>query len=285
MLARFQIGDMLSPMMSFDFPERTRRPARWLLALSLLIVIAGVAWGLKDGPLGLAHATGYAVCHQITVRTYVFGDLAMPLCARCSGQYLGAMAGFFMALVWGKLRGAGLPGRGILLTLVLFLAVWAFDGVNSYLYLILGHPFLYTPHNILRLITGMLQGVAISMLFLPFFNQVFWRRPHPRPILGGWRELGALLLLTAALTLAVHSRWTPLFYPLAFLSAAGVFLLLSLVGMLMVVLLFGAENSADSPRDFMAFFIPGMAFALLLIAGIDALRAWAESRWGFNING
>ena len=272
---------MLSAMT--DTRPKRIHPGRWLLLLSALIALGGAAWGMKEGPLALADSVGYAVCHQITVRTYVFGDLVMPLCARCSGQYLGAMAGFFMAFVWGRLRASGLPSRGIMFTLAVFLAVWAFDGVNSYIYLITGHAFIYMPHNILRLITGMLQGVAVSMFFLPFFNQVFWREPDPRPVLTGWRDLGLVLLLAALLTLAVNSRWTPLFYPLAFLSVAGVFLLLSLVGMLVVAMLFRAENSAESPRDFLLYFVPGLAFATIFILGMDALRAWAETSLGFSM--
>lgn len=276
-------GGMLSGM-TYSGPKRPQ-PARWLLALALLIVMAGVAWGLKNGPLGLAHSVGYAVCHQITVRTYVFGDLVMPLCARCSGQYLGALAGFLMAWRWGKLRASQLPSRGITLLLVLFLAIWAFDGFNSYFFLVTQHPLFYTPHNILRLITGMLQGIAISMLFLPFFNLVFWQHPGPAPVLEGLWDLGQLLALGALLVVAVNSQWTPLFYPLALLSALGAFLLLSLVGMLMVVMLLRAENTASSPRDFLIFFIPGMAIATLLIVGIDAFRAWAEGHWGFSLPG
>jgi len=260
-------------------------PARWLLILAAIIVVGGIAWGLKTGPLGLAHSVGYAVCHQITVRSYIFGDLVMPLCARCSGQYLGAMSGFFMALIWRRLRASGLPSRGVIILLVIFLVIWAFDGINSYVYLIAGSPFLYTPHNLLRLITGMLQGVAISMLFLPFFNQVFWREPDPQPVLANWREFGRILLLAALFTLAVNSRWLPLFYPLALLAVAGVFLLLSLVGMLIVVMALHAENTAESFQDFVRFFVPGMAFATLLIIGIDALRAWAEGAFGFFISG
>jgi len=188
-----------------------------------------------------------------------------------------------MALVWGRPRASGPPSRGIMVTLVLFLAVWAFDGINSYIYLLTREPFLYQPHNILRLITGMLQGIAISMFFLPFFNQVFWRRPDPRPVLAGWKDLAIILLLTGVLTLAVNSQWGPLFYPLAALSVAGVFLLLSLVGTLVFVMLFRAENTGETGQDFVRFFIPGMAFAVLLIAGIDALRAWAQSSLGFSL--
>ncbi len=253
---------------------------RWLFIGSGLVVVLGMWFGLRHGLLASADSIGYAVCHQITVRTYVFGELTMPLCARCSGQYLGVLAGFFMALVGGRIRASALPSRGLLGLLLLFLALWAFDGINSYIYLITGAPFLYKPTNLLRLITGLGQGIAVSMLFLPFFNQVFWRQPDPRPVLRGWRDLGSVILLTVLLALAVHSRWPPLFYPLALLSSFGVILLLSLVGMLLVVLAFGVENQADGAKDFALFFVPGLAFALLLIFSVNIFRSWMEARWG-----
>ncbi|HEY81255.1 MAG TPA: DUF2085 domain-containing protein [Caldilineae bacterium] len=251
-------------------------PPRWLLLLSGVVIAAGLALGWSRGALGVMDGVGYAVCHQITVRTYVFGDRVMPLCARCTGQYLGAMAGFFMALAWNRGRASGLPSRGMTLTLVLFLAVWGLDGVNSFIFLLTQQPFLYTPHNLLRLIAGMLQGVAVSMLFLPFFNQVFWRQPDPRPALRGWRDMAAMLLLAALLTLAVNSRWPALFYPLAALSSLGAFLLLSLAGALITVMALRAENAAETWGDFLRFLLPGMAFAVLLILAIDGLRAWGE---------
>ena len=252
------------------------RPRGWLLALSALIVLAGIGWSLKDGPLAMTHAVGYAVCHQMRVRTYVFGERVLPLCARCSGQYLGAMTGFLLAFWRGRLRASGLPSRGLVIVLVAFLAIWGLDGINSYVFLATQQPFLYMPHNALRLATGLLQGIAVSSFFIIFFNQVFWRQPDPRPLLTGWQDLGLLLLVATGLGLAVHSRWQPLFYPLALISAGGVFVMLSLVGLLTVVLLLKAENSGESWWDFVRVFIPGMALALLLIAGIDALRAWGE---------
>jgi len=252
---------------------QTKRIHPWLLLLSAFILVGGIAWGLKDGPLALADAVGYAICHQITVRTYVFGDLVMPLCARCSGQYLGVVAGLVVALLRGKLRASNLPPRKIILAFVIFLVVWAFDGINSYVYLVTQQIFIYMPRNVLRLTTGLLQGIAVSMLFIPLFNQIFWREPDPSPILTGWRDLGYVLGGAALLGMAVHSRWLPLFYPLAFLSTAGAFLLLSLVGMVLVVQVLGSDNMAESWRDFFLFLLFGMAFAILLIAGMDALRA------------
>ncbi|MEZ4766845.1 MAG: DUF2085 domain-containing protein [Caldilineales bacterium] len=80
------------------------------------------------------------------------------LCARCSGQYLGALFGLVLLLVLGRGRAGALPPTGIVLLLLGFLAVWAFDGLNSYLTFFPGLPHLYEPRNILRVTTGAMQG-------------------------------------------------------------------------------------------------------------------------------
>lgn len=262
--------------------KRTRNKRRSLLGLAALPILLLALWlgGREEGLMGVAHYVGYAVCHQITVRTYVFGDLVMPLCARCSGQYLGVLVGFFLAWRWGRIRAMGLPPRWLIVVLVGFLAIWAFDGLNSYLYLILRRPFLYQPHNILRISTGILQGLAVSFLFLPFFNQAFWAEPDFRPVIQSGRELAQALGLGAVVVLAVVSGWPPLFYPLAFLSIASTVLMLSLVGTLFVLLVLKEENSNRTFGDFLSLFLPGMAFAALLLLAIDLFRAYAESNLG-----
>lgn len=261
---------------------RRRSKKRLWLGLAALPILLLVLWlgGREEGLMGVAHYVGYAVCHQITVRTYVFGDLVMPLCARCSGQYLGALIGFFLAWRWGRIRAMGLPPRGLIVVLVGFLAIWAFDGFNSYLYLILGRPFLYQPQNIFRISTGILQGLAVSFLFLPFFNQAFWAAPEPARVLQNGRELVLALGLGVLVVLAVVSGWPPLFYPLAFLSVATTVLMLSLVGALFVLLILKEENSNRTIGDFFSLFLPGMAFAALLLLAIDLFRAFAESNLG-----
>jgi len=262
--------------------ERTRNRKRLWLGLAALPILLLALWlgGREDGPMGVAHYVGYAVCHQITIRTYVFGDLVMPLCARCSGQYLGVLIGFFLAWRWGRIRAAGLPPRWLIAVLIGFLAIWAFDGFNSYLYLILGHPLLYQPQNILRISTGILQGLAVSFLFLPFFNLAFWAEPDPRPVLQNGGELAQALGLGALVVLAVASGWPIFFYPVAILSVAATVLMLSLVGALFVLLALREENTNRTVGDFLSLLLPGMAFAALLLLGIDLFRAFAENNLG-----
>jgi uncharacterized membrane protein len=262
--------------------ERTKNRKRLWFGIAAIPILILVLWlgGREEGALGVADHIGYAVCHQITVRTYVFGDLVMPLCARCSGQYLGVLIGFFLAWRWGRIRASGFPPPGLIAVLIGFLAIWAFDGFNSYLALILGRPFLYPPQNIFRISTGILQGLALSFLFLPFFNGVFWADPKPDRVLqNGW-ELAQALGLGALAVWAVVSGWMVLFYPLAFLSVAGTVLMLSMVGALFVMLLLKEENSNRTVGDFFSLLLPGMAFAALLLLGIDLFRSFAESSLG-----
>lgn len=259
---------------------RPRSTPATLAFIALPFILLLLLLGGRDGFLGLTHHVGYAVCHQIPVRTYVFGDLVMPLCARCSGQYLGVLVGVFLTWRWGRLRVAELPPWPLLLALLVFLGLWAFDGANSYMALMLNRPFLYPPHNVLRLSTGLLQGLALWFLFLPFVNQVVWVDPQPQPVLAHGRELILGLALLGILGVAVHSRWLPLFYSLAFLSVLGVMLLLTMAGALLALLLLRQQNSVASFRALLPHLILGLAFACILILGINLLHGYIDLHFG-----
>ncbi len=259
--------------------SKSSRRALLLLALPVLGFVLYMAG--QEGVYGLTHEIGYAVCHQITVRSYIFDDLVLPLCARCTGQYLGIVAGMFLAGLWGRLRSASLPPPWLVAVLLGFLLIWAFDGFNSYVYLIIRRPLFYEPNNILRISTGLLQGLAICFLFLPYFNQVFWAYPDPTPILRGGRDLLMALIVGAVIVVAVNTTWPPLFYPLAILSTGGAFFLLSMVGTMFALLILRQENSNRTARDFATFFVPGMALAVLLLLSVNLLRSYAQLNLGF----
>jgi uncharacterized membrane protein len=54
---------------------------------------------------GLAYIAGSRVCHQRPERTLTVAGAPMPVCARCTGLYAGAVAGLVLALVRGRGRG------------------------------------------------------------------------------------------------------------------------------------------------------------------------------------
>ena len=135
---------------SWQYPDPSPPDSRrdWLLLGLAVIAIIGITLLAPGGLLDKADKVGYAVCHRITVRSFLIGERQMPLCARCTGQYLGAVAGLLYLLIRGRVRASELPAAPVLGVLVLFLGLWAFDGVNSYLTLFPGMPHLYEPHNI-----------------------------------------------------------------------------------------------------------------------------------------
>ena len=173
----------------------------------------------------------------------------LPLCARCSGQYLGALGGMLLLIAMGRGRSGRLPPTGIVVVLLGFLALWAFDGFNSYLTLIPGAPHLYEPQNILRVTTGAMQGVALIALVLPFFNSSFWAKTTDRPTIERWRELALMLVLVAAIAAAVSSEINALLYPLALLSVGGTLMMLTIVNTMLTTLLLRREAQARSWRD------------------------------------
>lgn len=259
-------------MMPAADPAPPRR-RDWLLAGVALLIIVTVVLGAPGGLLDKADQVGYAVCHQIEVRSFFIGDRAMPLCARCTGQYLGAFFGLLVFLAVRRGRASLFPPTTILIILVLFLFIWAFDGVNSYLTLFPGAPHLYEPRNILRVSTGMLQGIAVIALVLPMFNLTAWANPEPVPTIRNLRELAALMVMGAVLVLAVQSDWEALLLPLAVASALGVVVLLTLVMTVIALIVMQRSATATHASQLVVPLLWGLAGSLILIALIDAGRA------------
>lgn len=269
------------PQLDLPTPSQAPRPwLDWLLLAGGLGVIVAIWFITPGGLLDKADHVGYAVCHQLPIRTPFFGGRQLPLCARCSGQFLGALAGLALLIALGRGKAAQLPPRPVIVVLLGFLAAWALDGFNSYLTFFPGVPHLYEPHNILRTTTGAMQGVALISLVLPFFNVTLWARPDQRPTIGSLREVLWLLGLIALIVAAVGSEWAPLLYPLALLSVAGTLMMLTLVTTMLLTLALRRDGRAQSWRDALPLLIAGLALALLIVLGINLLRAWLTAELG-----
>jgi uncharacterized membrane protein len=113
----------------------------WKVLIIVVFALTLTAWLLNTPPglLGKADAIGYAVCHRIDLRSFHLGERQTPLCARCSGMYLGAMLGLIFQGFVGRRR-TGTPPWKIIIPTSLLAIAFIIDGSNSFLSLFPGAP-------------------------------------------------------------------------------------------------------------------------------------------------
>ncbi|HEX7568576.1 MAG TPA: DUF2085 domain-containing protein [Anaerolineaceae bacterium] len=256
---------------------------RWLLpsvtGMLLLLWLAETPPGL----LGKADAIGYAVCHRIASHSFFLDGRQFPLCARCTGMYLGALLG----LVYSFQKGhrAGFPPRRILVVLGVFVLGFGVDGVNSYLNLLSDIPFLYSSTNWLRLLTGTMFGLGVGIYLASAFKQAAWKEYENRPALANLRQLGILVVLGGVIDLAVLSGNPLLLYPLALLAApTAVLMILTLAYTMLWVVVFKLDNTFVSWRTLWFSLVSGFSTALMQVIVIDVIRMAVTGTWaGFSL--
>ena len=252
---------------------------------------------------------GYAVCHQIPSHSLIVCEHHLPLCARCTGTFAGALIGFLgQAVVLRRRRATEFPSPFIIAILFLFTVLWAADGLNSYMADIVRGPHLYEPLHELRVTTGALNGLMMSALVYPAFNVTLWRHTVPERAICGLRDLGVLLLLAfgmVGLVLAVAEPQSPvklsvdvarqaapsfllnagslalglgialqcvMLYPLAWFSTLGVLLLLTSVNTMLVLIFIRRESAVDSWRAAQIPLLAGLAVSFVQIGIISVVR-------------
>ena len=248
------------------------RLARWLLIVALLIIgtfLLSPPWTV----LGKTRLVGYAICHQIPERSFHIAGQQLPLCARCTGIYLGALAGFTLMTLWGRRRAAGLPPIPITLTLIGFIGIMGVDGVNSYLTFFPNLPHLYQPQNWLRLTTGTLHGLALSALLYPVLNYSLWGDAVEEPSVRNFKELGIMVATGGAIIVLVLLKLPFLLYPLAILSTLGVLMMLGTINTMIALILTRREGLALTWQQAVLPVTIGLALAFLEIGGMDTVRA------------
>jgi uncharacterized membrane protein len=212
------------------------------------------------------------VCHQFPEHSLSIAGVQLPLCARCTGTYLGALVGLVNFWWAGRTRASWLPPARVLAVLFACFTFWAIDGLNSYLNYVTGRVFLYTPSNLPRLTAGMLNGLSLSTLVFPMFNFAIWRRPARQRVIRGWGELAGILLQIIAMGWLVQADIHWLLYPLVFLELGGVLLMLTIVNSLIVVLVLRRENLAEHWRQTLPTLGLGMFLSIGEVGGMALLR-------------
>ncbi len=261
-------------------PEVPAQPATgWLkrpwAVLVSAVIIGVLALGIilvPDLLLDSCWHVGYAICHQIRERSLVFGDLQLPLCARCTGTYLGVMTGFAFIRLRGRQRSGTISPIPILVTLVGFIGIMGVDGLNSYLSLMPGMPYVYQPHNFLRVLTGSLNGLALSNIVWPVFGFTFWRQPTADPPLKGWRELLVLVLTDGVVVTVAFLEIPWLFYPIAIITTLGILAMLTIVNTMIVLILLRRESMGERWRDLVVPALIGLGLVIVELGLMNFFR-------------
>ena len=271
-----------------DLPP-PRQPSRRLTLLTGLAAAAVlILWsvGTPDGIIGKANAIGYAICHRIASHSFLIDGVPMPLCARCTGIYLGMMTGLLILIASGRRRVSKIPPTSVSVVLGLFVVLMGIDGVNSYTTLIPGLPHLYEPDNTLRLITGLLCGLAMINFVYPVFNDVTWQQPGEGRSIETRRELAGICAILGFVALLVLSERPTFLLILGVISTIGVVIMMSMIGTVLYMSLFRLQNSLRAWRGFLVPVLGGLTMAFVLIGGIDGLRLLLTHTWaGFTIGG
>ena len=212
---------------------------------------------------------GAGVCHRIVERSFSISGQTLPLCARCTGIYL---AFFSTAVMGGRRRPAAFPPPGILLFLLLFLVLTGLDGLNSYLAFFPTLPHLYEPNNVLRLLAGALEGIALAGFLLPALHLTLWETPRGESPIPNLRALGQTLLVVGGLALPALWPGGPFLYLVASLSLAGLFLAMGLVNTLPIAVLLRRAGRVTRWGEAATLFAWGTFLAMLELAALSWLR-------------
>ena len=242
-----------------------------------------IGWLLLTPPglIGKADAIAYAVCHRILTHSFQIDGQQFPLCARCTGMYLGAMLGLAFQAAQGRL--GKMPSLRTYIIMGILVFAFGIDGVNSYAHFFPNLPTLYQPQNWLRLVTGTGMGLCMTAVLLPAFHQTMWKTWIEQSALRTGKQLFGILTLAALLVLSILSGYQLIVFPLIFLSAIGVMVLLTMVYSMVFVMVFKKENHYEKFSQLWFPLMVGFSIALLQISVSDIGRFLITRTWsGFS---
>lgn len=272
---------MIKPLSTFSSSLTNSFRRRRAVALGVvLLVLAAMGWYAVTDSSHLAHDLaltggdylGAAICHRITSHSIVVNGRQFPLCARCTGMYLGVALSFGVLFLAGRGRRSDLPPLPILLTLVGFIGLMGIDGLNSYAHFFSSLPHLYEPQNWLRLVTGLGTGLAMGLLIFPALAQTLWRDVNGRPIIETACELAGMVLLAGTAVLLILSNQPTILYVMALVSLVGVLLIVTSINAVLLLMLFKRDGMAVRWQETAVPLLISLVLTIVQLSAIALLR-------------
>jgi uncharacterized membrane protein len=128
----------------------------WAAAIPFAAIAANGALGPAAYPFAfVVYLIGSVVCHQLPARSFHLAATPLPVCARCSGIYLGAAWAAALLMATRRLSAGSADGRHIRIVLALAaLPVAATLALEWFT----GHD----PGNVIRALSGLPLGAAVA---------------------------------------------------------------------------------------------------------------------------
>jgi len=243
------------------------KPARIILITLVVIAAIGITWHFLSQTPGGCYAkitaVGSSLCHQIPTHSYILNGVQFPICARCTGLYLGSFIGLTYAVFAGKK--AAIPKTPYLILLLAIFIVWGADGINSLISEFINRPFLYETTNLTRSITGYGMGMVMATALATLFNMTVWEKNENIPILHHPLQVGVYALLCTGihlLTVTIHPFLFRFAANLAIFSAITIITLLYTV---FWIILLKKENTFRSIQPLGIYLIAGFTTSMTQI--------------------
>jgi uncharacterized membrane protein len=242
------------------------------VASLVVLLFLAAPWPLEHK----AHVALHGLCAQQPSHSFTLGTRRLPFGARMTGIY----GGFFVASIYlglrRRYRAAGFPTWPAIGVLVAFVGVMGADGFNS-LFLDMGWRSYYQPDNRVRLLTGLMTGVALAVAVFLLFGMALWKRPRvgDRVIRGVWEPF-LILALQAPFGLAVLTGWAWLYAPVTLLLVITATAVVSSVMLVVLVMLKMADNSFERVAQLEGYAVVSLLAALAVMAVFGGARFLLE---------
>lgn len=252
---------------------------RWgLLIASVSILLIGWLFYTPPGFWGKMQGLGFAVCHQSPTHSFHAFERSMPLCARCTGMYLGALIAILMQITRRKERLNAFPKTYFLVFFGLFLAGFAVDGFNS-LFAKGFNIHLYDTQNWMRLTTGLGVGWGMGAMVGPAIHQSVWKKSTDQPFFSKPIQILWLILFSAVPVAGMLLEIDIITAVFSSLAAMTVPFFLSFLHMLLVIMATFKENTFDTWQQLLPYWLTGLLVAFLQIYIFSWVRVSAFGTW------
>jgi uncharacterized membrane protein len=261
-----------------QFEPRTSQRAYLFPLVAGLVVLVFLAapWSLEHK----AHAALHGLCAQRPSHSFALGSSTLPFDARMTGIYGGFLGASVYLFLRGRHRAAALPSWPTIAVLALFVGIMGVDGFNS-LFLDMGWNNPYEPDNRLRLVTGMMTGVALAAAIFLLLGMVLWKRPclNSRVVVSPWEPI-LLLALQAPFALAILSGASWLFVPITMALLLTATAVVSAIGLVVAVMIRCADNSFENAGQIQGYAVAGLLIGLAVMATFGGGRFLLETLTG-----